>query len=478
MWIVRLRLPVLLVTLAATAVPVAIRPLQPVDLGLLGHDPGDLVQNIIGFVPAGIVLAGLGLARGIMLAALLSLVAESSQLVMLYRWPAIADVLMNVLGAATGLVLARRLDISSSIRVTRTVAIATLLAALLVLAGVWSLKSASNLFTGRRPGTVGTGGLEAHWRLDATAGGRAVDSSGHGLDGDLRGTPTALVAPDRAAIAFDGSADYVDFGSPGALRLTSSMTISAWIRSATFPRDDAAIVSSHDGLGFQLDTTIDRGPRTVGFKLASPCGTLMARYGKTPLAPGRWYFVAGVYDAAARTIDVYLDGQRDNGDLLGPVASSQRPAAVAVMIGRRAEAGYGFDGAIGDVRIYSRPLGASGIAALMQGSEPSLTPMPAARTATDLGHAASECAGTPDRDDARFPGAAALLGVLAALAMAAVTRSRGAVSLAGLLAGLAILPVTPSPGAGLLLAGLSLVGAVSVAQSLHQDRDPSAASHT
>ena len=76
------------------------------------------------------------------------------------------------------------------------------------------------------------------------------------------------------------------------------MTISAWINSSAFPRDDAAIVSAFSGLGYQLDTTIDQGARTVGFKLANASGRLMARDGKTRLHTGRWYHVAGVYDAA------------------------------------------------------------------------------------------------------------------------------------------------------------------------------------
>jgi hypothetical protein len=82
------------------------------------------------------------------------------------------------------------------------------------------------------------------------------------------------------------------------------MTISAWIKSTAWPRDDAAIVSS----GFLLDTTIDEGPRTIGFKLGNSCGALMARYGATPLALNTWYYVAGVYNAKAGTMDVYLNG--------------------------------------------------------------------------------------------------------------------------------------------------------------------------
>ena len=44
----------------------------------------------------------------------------------------------------------------------------------------------------------------------------------------------------------------------------------------------------------------------------------MARYGATPLVIGAWYHVrAGVYDAEARTLDVYLNGVLDDGFLVG-----------------------------------------------------------------------------------------------------------------------------------------------------------------
>jgi len=37
------------------------------------------------------------------------------------------------------------------------------------------------------------------------------------------------------------------------------------------------------------------------------------RYGMSPLAIDTWYHVAGVYDAPAQTLDVYLNGELDNG---------------------------------------------------------------------------------------------------------------------------------------------------------------------
>ena len=73
--------------LAATAIPVALRPLQLAGWHLFGINAADVVSNIAGFVPVGIVLAALGPVRAAVAAALLSMFAETSQLVMLYRFP-------------------------------------------------------------------------------------------------------------------------------------------------------------------------------------------------------------------------------------------------------------------------------------------------------------------------------------------------------------------------------------------------------
>jgi hypothetical protein len=147
--------------------------------------------------------------------------------------------------------------------------------------------------------------------------------------------------------------------------MTGSMTISAWINSSALPADDAAIVSKREAgsVGFQLDTTIDRGPRTIGFKLTTSTGGTMYRYGATAMATNTWYHVAGVYDATARTMNVYLNGQLDNGVLVGTVSASQMNSSQNVNIGRRP--GYPgaseFLGAVDEVRIYNRVLSPSEI---------------------------------------------------------------------------------------------------------------------
>src|SRR5262249_40886196 len=138
---------------------------------------------------------------------------------------------------------------------------------------------------------------------------------------------------------------------------TSSMTVSAWVFSTNFPGDDAVIVSKRGTIGYQLDTTADTGPRTVGFKLTSSAGTNMMRYGKTTLALNGWYFVTGVYDAAAGTMHVYLNGVLDDGSLVGTVTSTQQNSPQNVQIGQRpGSSGFGFAGRIDNVRIYNSAL--------------------------------------------------------------------------------------------------------------------------
>ncbi len=207
-------------------------------------------------------------------------------------------------------------------------------------------------------GTSAPAGLVAAYAFEEDSGTTVADASGNGLTGTLTNGPTWVAGKYGGAVGFDGSDDYVSLGNPSQLQLTGSMTISAWIYSAAFPGDDAAIVSkrANGEVGFQLDTTIDRGPRTIGFKLTNSSGGQMFRYGATAMQTNTWYHVAGVYNAAAGTLDVYLNGQLDNGPLQGTVTASQQNSSLAVNIGRRASGGFLHNGRIDDVRIYSTAL--------------------------------------------------------------------------------------------------------------------------
>ena len=469
MTIVKLRFPVLTMVLAAAAVPIAFGPLQQPELLPLSIDAYDILANIAGFVPVGVVLAALGPLRAVVAAALLSLFVEASQLVMLYRSASLTDVATNVLGTILGVIVAVRYNVKPEFKVTKRIGtLAAALAALLILV-VW--------VSDRGTRTPGTGTLEAHWTFDESSGRVALDSSGHGLNGEYHSEPSRVAGPMGSAVKLDGTADYIDFGHPSALRLTSSVTISAWIKSTSFPQDDAAIVSSRFGdVGFQLDTTIDQGPRSIGFKLGNSCGTMMARYGTTPLALNTWYYVAGVYNAQAKTMDVYLNGELDNGFLVGPVTGIQTNPRKNVYVGRRSDSDGNFAGEIADVRIYSLPLTKAEIQAAMHGSmhKPQRTAgSDRDRTPSLPEHQKDACVGSPDPEDAKIPGAAATLGVLAAIACAGLFPSSRPLRylIASLAAGLLFLPAMASTlpvHTRLMMLLLSLAGGASVAFTMRQ----------
>ena len=201
----------------------------------------------------------------------------------------------------------------------------------------------------------------AAYAFDDGTGTSAADASGHSLTGTLVNGPTWATGKYGSALSFDGVDDHVDLGNPSALQITGSMTISGWINSAAFPVDDAAVVSKRSGTGYQLDTTVDQGPRSIGFKLTNSSGGDMLRYGATALQLNSWYHIAGVYNAATTTMNVYLNGVPDNGALVGTVTSSQQNSASNVNIGQRGNGGFGFNGLIDDVRIYDRALTAAEI---------------------------------------------------------------------------------------------------------------------
>jgi VanZ family protein len=474
---IELRIPVILMVLAATAIPVELRPptYEALRFSVSASLVSDVLANILGYVPVGIVFWDLGPFRAVTTAVVVAMFAETAQLVIVHRDPSMVDVVSNVVGAILGVAIASHWKIRSpALAVSQGKSQIAALLAVMIVVGVW-------ITSGDVPsprGVTSPGTLEAYWKFGESSGRVVEDLSGHGLSGRFSKEPNWVDSVTGRAVLLDGVKDYVDFGHPTALRLAGSMTVSAWIKSTSYPVDDAAIVSSHSGAaGYQLDTTVDRGPRTIGFKIANECGRLAARYGATPLLAGTWYHVAGVYDAEARTLDVYLNGELDNGFLFGSVTGIQHSSRSHVYIGRRSDgAGYEFAGFIHDVRIYSRALKAAEIVSDMRGNvADGLVPEPVAGEESQqtferqhLVHA--PCAIFSDREDKYIPIAAAVLGLLVAVAGVGLwPYSGGLLWLVVSLAAGVLLPSSTLPAINLWLVPMtSLAGAASVVVSIRR----------
>ena len=485
---IALRTPVIFMVLAATAIPVELRPPDHLTLSFDIY-AYDFLANIIGYVPVGIVLGKLGFLRAALTAALLSIFAESSQVVMAHRDPTVVDIGANVLGAVLGILMSIRRQIRSPrVKLERWKAVVAIILALVLGFRVWTIGATDAV---NAHGTTMPGTLEAYWRLDEPKGNIALDSSGHDLQGRFSDGPARVAGVAGRAVEFDGVKDYIDFGHSTSLRIIGSMTISAWINSSAFPADDATIVSNHISnnnsyLGYQLDTTIDSGPRTIGFKLADVCGAVMARYGATPLKVDTWYYVTGLYNAEARTLDVYLNGKPDSGFLSGAVTSRQRHtrSAVTFYMGKRpGSSRYNFAGSIDDVRIYSRALTEAEIAADMHGRGIDRQRLQGTDRSIDQGTTLlpgnydATCDVLTEEQDKHIPVLVAASGVLAAFVCVSLLPLAGSLlcAVAGCGAGLLLLAVIPNnlPAYTMvMLPLLGLTGGLSVAIAIH--RQPNA----
>ncbi|PYR31953.1 MAG: hypothetical protein DMF90_24625 [Acidobacteria bacterium] len=233
------------------------------------------------------------------------------------------------------------------------------------------------------------GGLVASYSFEEGSGTETADSTGNGNVGILVGPTWTSKGKSGRALQFDGRHNFVDLSDRSGLEIKGSMSIGAWIYSTGAPptNDDAVIVSKRDKYGFQLDTTPDTGRRTVGFKLTNTARRDMVRFGVTELLMGRWYHVMGVYDALAKTMDVYLNGELDNGELSGTVSDQQVDSLLNVNIGRRPgnPGEFEFKGIIDEVRVYTRPLTAAEVRTLFNaGSDTSPPTAPKGLTATPV----------------------------------------------------------------------------------------------
>ena len=204
--------------------------------------------------------------------------------------------------------------------------------------------------------------LVAHWAFDEQYG-----QTAHDMVGDNHGTfgadtnpgsddPTWKPANEckvNGCVEFDGG-DYVDRVDTVALSITSSLTLSAWVNSGDTNATRVIIAKDANTTNQSFYLALEGGKvRTL---VSSNGSTQIHRTSNTVIPTGSWHHVAGVYNAATQTIDVYLDGRLDNGALSGTVPSSIHDGNAATRIGHDQRLNRFFIGSIDEVKIYNTAL--------------------------------------------------------------------------------------------------------------------------
>ncbi len=214
-----------------------------------------------------------------------------------------------------------------------------------------------------RAGTVhgATDGPVTVWGFDEGTGVTSADLSGAVNPASLLAT-TWVGGVDGGALRLNGSSSQVV--GANALDTTASFTVSGWANLSatgterTVVAQDGAQVS---GFGLHYDSGTDRWAFTM--PVADSTGSAVTQaVGSSSPRTGRWYHLAGVYDAVAHELRLYVDGT-----LQGTVPFTSTWNATGALTAGRSRWGASmgwFAGDIDEVRAYQRALDATEVADL------------------------------------------------------------------------------------------------------------------
>lgn len=208
--------------------------------------------------------------------------------------------------------------------------------------------------------------------FDEGSGTTTADGSGNGNAGTLNNmASTAWITGNLGnALAFDGANDYVRINNG----LPASFTISCWIKTTqvfqqvTPTYDGTGIIWSDVGGGandFVLGGTrsaggVNRLSFFIGSGNVTTTGTL-------PINSGQWTHIAATRNANNGEVKLYVNGTLDVTNVAGLAVLNANPN---IHIGGNTLDNRYFNGAIDDVRFYSRVLTQAEIATLLTTTPP------------------------------------------------------------------------------------------------------------
>jgi len=217
----------------------------------------------------------------------------------------------------------------------------------------------------RRNGGVGlTTDLLGHYPLDGTAD----DASGNDYDGTVVGDVSFVPGPSGKAATFDvnGGNGYVAIPDFPDDPVGTGLTIAAWIETVD-PAEagQRIVVDDENNTGGYALSVGDPGPGAVRFYSRSK-DAISLDTSTGVVGTDTWHHVAGVYDDAAETRRIYVDGRLEAtlAADTGPWGSDPGPTTIGGETDDSGESDRRFRGGIHDVHVYSRPLSASEVQAL------------------------------------------------------------------------------------------------------------------
>ncbi len=215
---------------------------------------------------------------------------------------------------------------------------------------------------------------KAAWKLDEAAGaGRAEDAYGTYPAGKVGGVTFGAAGRFGNAVHLDGTTGHLKTTGP-VVDTTGSFTVSAWARLPAAKPTHASIIATQAGAqrnGFELYYSSSYDRWIFNRYDTDTTGSTITRAQSTAVPQGGvWTHLTGVYDATAKHIRLYVNGQLNSTTAFAKAWSATGP----VQIGAGWYGGLGsfFPGEIDDVRIFPEVVSDSEIATMASGAAATL----------------------------------------------------------------------------------------------------------
>jgi hypothetical protein len=223
--------------------------------------------------------------------------------------------------------------------------------------------------------------LVGWWRLDEKEGTSAHDASGQESHGRLVGNPAWLPSGGRIGGAllfkgYDGSDDCVELPLTPAIDglHRSDFTIAAWFRPDSVPPGRDAENNAYYGIlirpGMHVGLSY-QSSRLIGMSLWVGKGDQVPDlvHG-TPCPPGAWHHAAATVSMREGRAVLYLNGRRSRTSSFkagsAPHQFGGAPWRIGIAAPGQSEWRWAMDGAVDDVRFYSRVLSDTDVLDLFQ----------------------------------------------------------------------------------------------------------------
>jgi Concanavalin A-like lectin/glucanases superfamily len=201
------------------------------------------------------------------------------------------------------------------------------------------------------------------WIFAEGSGYSTADVSGNGNTGNFVNYVGWIAGPNQngAVFGFSAGNSYVGIASQ-IVADTNAVTFCGWAKSG--PAGGAVFLRGSDNRGtggWSIFLAENVGsPALASIVTTSPSIAQQTVVGKTTIAAGTWYFIAGVWNPGV-SLQIYVNGVLEGTTQTSSTTLRTGTAGIALGV---ANNGSFFDGTISDVRIYPRALAASEISAL------------------------------------------------------------------------------------------------------------------